>query len=359
MFEMYFAVGVLLASCCTNVIFLEHLIKASPDSGNILLFLQFSFIAIEGFIANRKFGWETRHVPLKNYVVMVLLFFTASATNNMALGFNIPMPLHMIFKSGSLVANMFLGAFLLKRSYSSQKYLSVAFVSLGILICTYVTSVSKATTMSSHSTDASTLIGVIFLTISLIVSAGMGIYQESIAIKYGKHPRETLFYNHALPLPFFLLLVPSIARNLEIFNQSPLEPVPFFTNFLNTVSESVLSFQMNLEIPILWQYVIINVVTQYFCIRSVFYLVTECTSLTVTLLITLRKFISLLFSVLYFQNDFTFYHWIGTSFVFAGSLMYSDIFRIKSSTVTTFNNSKTSKNGISNGYHKNGHTKVD
>ena len=54
-------------------------------------------------------------------------------------------------------------------------------------------------------------------------------------------------------------------------------------------------------------------------------LTTECASLTVTLVITLRKFISLLFSILYFKNPFTVYHWLGTALVFGGTLLFSDI----------------------------------
>ena len=56
-----------------------------------------------------------------------------------------------------------------------------------------------------------------------------------------------------------------------------------------------------------------------------FILTSECTSLTVTLVITLRKFLSLIFSVLYFRNPFTVYHWIGSLFTFTGSLLFSGL----------------------------------
>jgi UDP-xylose/UDP-N-acetylglucosamine transporter B4 len=75
----------------------------------------------------------------------------------------------------------------------------------------------------------------------------------------------------------------------------------------------------------MWAYLICNMITQYFCIRSVFILTTECSSLIVTLVITLRKFISLIFSIIYFQNDFTLYHWIGTAAVFLGTFLFSNI----------------------------------
>lgn len=61
------------------------------------------------------------------------------------------------------------------------------------------------------------------------------------------------------------------------------------------------------------------------CISSVYYLTTECSSLTVTLVITLRKFVSLLFSIVYFSNPFTLLHWLGTILVFVGTLIFTEV----------------------------------
>ena len=63
---------------------------------------------------------------------------------------------------------------------------------------------------------------------------------------------------------------------------------------------------------------------QYVCILSVFLLTAECTSLTVTLLLTLRKFLSLIFSVVYFSNPFTWVLGLGAVLVFGGSTLFSD-----------------------------------
>lgn len=64
---------------------------------------------------------------------------------------------------------------------------------------------------------------------------------------------------------------------------------------------------------------------RYLCISSVYRLCAECSSLTVTLVITLRKFVSLIFSILYFKNPFTIYHWVGTSLVFAGTVIFTEL----------------------------------
>lgn len=47
--------------------------------------------------------------------------------------------------------------------------------------------------------------------------------------------------------------------------------------------------------------------------------------MTVTLVVTLRKFASLIFSIVYFSNPFTIYHWIGTCLVFIGTIIFAEV----------------------------------
>lgn len=82
---------------------------------------------------------------------------------------------------------------------------------------------------------------------------------------------------------------------------------------------------VNIYMPEQWIYLIGNILTQYICISGVYVLTTECSSLTVTLVVTLRKFISLLFSIVYFNNPFTIYHWIGTILVFVGTMIFTEV----------------------------------
>lgn len=72
-------------------------------------------------------------------------------------------------------------------------------------------------------------------------------------------------------------------------------------------------------------YLLCNIITQYVCISSVYVLTAECTSLTVTLVVTLRKFFSILVSVVYFKNEFTLYHWLGTLLVFTGTAIFTEV----------------------------------
>lgn len=77
------------------------------------------------------------------------------------------------------------------------------------------------------------------------------------------------------------------------------------------------------SLPTLWCYLLGNVSTQWVCSRGVFTLIGSTDALTTTLVITLRKFISLVLSIFYFGNPFTLQHWIGSILVFLGTYLYS------------------------------------
>ena len=161
--------------------------------------------------------------------------------------------------------------------------------------------------------------GIALLLASLLIAARMGIYQEVLYRQYGKHPKEALCMTHILPLPGFLFLFGNIWEHTVIATNSAPLNLPF-----------------GLMFPSTWVYLFANCVTQYLCIGSVYVLTTECSSLTVTLVLTLRKFLSLLVSIVYFQNPFTLLHWVGTTFVFLGTVMYGDLIPELIKTVQTF-----------------------
>lgn len=290
--------------------------RLDPGSGNLITFLQFLFIAIHGFIRTAKFGTVKPRIGLKDYLILVSMFFVVSVCNNYAFDFNIPMPLHMIFRAGSLIANMIMGIIILKKSYDFSKYLSVLMITAGILLCTWISGSNVESTQVNPDPEESAVtvffwwtVGITLLTVALFISARMGIYQEVLYKRYGKYPDEALYYTHLLPLPFFLILYKNIWDHIQIANASELYSVPI----------------INTDVPIIWIYLLGNVLTQYLCISSVYVLTTECASLTVTLVVTLRKFVSLLFSIVYFRNPFTLHHWIGTILVFSGTIIFAEV----------------------------------
>uniref|UniRef100_A0A1B6JWF0 Sugar phosphate transporter domain-containing protein n=1 Tax=Homalodisca liturata TaxID=320908 RepID=A0A1B6JWF0_9HEMI len=315
--------------CCSNVVFLELLVKEDPGSGNLITFAQFVFVVVEGFIFTMKFGTKKPKIGILSYTVLVAMFFIVNVFNNYAFDFNVAMPLHMIFRAGSLIANMIMGIIILKKTYVFSKYFSVGLITLGIVICTIISGqdVKKTGPIRADTKPTSEVedffwwtVGIALLTTALFMSARMGIYQEELNKKYGKNPKEALYFTHLLPLPAFALLYNNIYEHFLIALQSDPLDVPYVPIYM----------------PKMIAYLIGNMVTQYMCIGSVYYLTSECSSLTVTLVITLRKFVSLLFSIVYFKNSFTLWHWIGTLMVFTGTLIFTEVpQKLMQSTVST------------------------
>ncbi|XP_065674547.1 UDP-xylose and UDP-N-acetylglucosamine transporter isoform X2 [Hydra vulgaris] len=306
---VYSATFLTFVACATNVIFLEHLVKFSPGCGELVTFAQFLFIASYGFITVAKFGTESPKVPIREYLFAVVLFYGSSISGNLAFECHISMPIQMIFKSGSVMASMALGVLLLKRSYSLTKYVSVAMITIGIGMCLLFSTKDQKNESEPEVNFFTWLWGVFLLTCSLFMGARLGVCQEEIALKYGKYPEESSFYLHALALPGFLFFSKKIYSQASIFTTSEYFELPI----------------VQTGIPVIWLYLAVNVATQFVCIKSVYQLSTEMSSLSVTVVLTLRKFLSLLISIYYFQNPFTIYHWIGSALVFTGTLLFTGV----------------------------------
>ena len=73
--------------------------REEPGAGSIITFFQFLFIAVEGFFFVSNCCQKLSKIPLKSYMVLVGLYFTVSVVNNLAFRFDIPLPLHMIFRA--------------------------------------------------------------------------------------------------------------------------------------------------------------------------------------------------------------------------------------------------------------------
>lgn len=107
---------------------------------------------------------------------------------------------------------MLLGILLLKKRYCLREYLSIIMISAGIFICTMASSnhiksakeqTGNLTNVSTHSNESTAhelieyarwLTGIVMLSVALLLSASMGIIQETLYKTYGKHPSEALYY---------------------------------------------------------------------------------------------------------------------------------------------------------------------
>jgi len=147
------------------------------------------------------------------------------------------------------------------------------------------------------------------LVVALITSSYMAICQEQLYRVHGNYPREAMFYIHAISLPFFAFMGADIYKSAIQFSNGP----------------ALELFGVTFPISELWALLFLSSAFQWVCIKFVYMANAEMDSLSVTLLVTLRKFLSLLVSIVYFGNVFTLQHWLGTALVFGGTMVFSGV----------------------------------
>lgn len=185
-------------------------------------------------------------------------------------------------------------------------------------------------------------VGIGILVSVLVLQSVLSNMQSIASSKYGKAPEESLFYTHTLSVPMFLLAAPTLLEHARLWTasaptgdvvQAYLEAGGYMAAADGSGGAPGLvggayAWALSLAtaplagVPVMWTYVVLNVVSQYVCIVGVYNLNPVADPLTVTMTLTVRKFVSLLLSIWWFDNTFTMPHWVGACMVFGGAVWY-------------------------------------
>ncbi|KAI9199458.1 UAA transporter family-domain-containing protein [Polychytrium aggregatum] len=336
--EWPLALIMIFGGCCSTVVSLEVLIRDHSDSVELITFAQFTFISFMGLLNNIQrtkpgsalpYELQTRHIPLKQYAIMVLLFFMSTLTGNQAMRYPIPMPLNIIFRSGSLLANMLVGWMFFSRRFSSKQVFAIFVVTVGIITTTFASSHASAGAGPGFGFSISFLTGIALMVFSIILSCLLGQVQQATFTTYGKHWRESLFYTHALALPAFVFVLPSILKSIDDFNQSPWVGLLEYSE-LETLTRWSWIWRLlaMVRLPRMWFFLMASTVAQFVCIAGVQKLSSMTSSVAVTLILSVRKLASLIISIYVFSNPFTLLHWLGVAKVIIGTGMYMDLIKM-------------------------------
>ena len=352
---LLFPLFCVFAGCIANTWVFEVLVRKDPGCGELLTMLQFAFTATMAAPGVLDFNLpclsstsstksivslKRRKYPLSYHILLVALYFTVSIINNMAVNYCISVPLHIIIRSGNILSNVVIGYLVFNSKYSPGQVGSVICLTVGIACCTLATASSRSRCCEADSTalrnnatinatveteDASEshdlhrwLQGVGLLLFSLFINSFMGPVQDKMYSKYGRdNGGETLFFTHLLALPLFLISYPAMAASATRLLADP----EVFTVPL-----------LGMEIQASVVYLAVNLITQFVCIKGVYILVARTSSLATTVILSCRKFASIVFNVYIFKTVFTPWHYVGTLMVIAGSLLYATSKRPVSST---------------------------
>lgn len=319
--------------------------------------------------------FKKRRVPLLMWCIFAAQFVFINVLNNAAFRYKISLPLHIILRSAGPVASMCVGYVWKGRNYSQRKVVSVALLFFGVVLAALSDAGAKApvrttgtgtnlqepggtanaTTIHSRSQgehEPSALSqqtpGFILLTLALLLSSIMGIWSDTLYNRYGRTPAiasEQLFYGHVLSLPYFMFQYNTLQQQYAILLDAytaTLTPLQFTHSFPNDVSPlASLLEQLNKSdpgmvmthflspltstfdrIPRPLLLLFLNSSTQIVCISGVHHLSTQTSALTVSIVLNIRKVVSLLLSIWLFGNNLSAGVLFGATLVFAGGGIY-------------------------------------
>jgi UDP-xylose/UDP-N-acetylglucosamine transporter B4 len=287
-------------------------------------------------------GWRNlylkeRSIPLRKWTVYTAYFLAINILNNMAFSYKISIPLHIILRSAGPVTTMAIGRIWGGKRYPTQKVIAVYLLFSGVVVAAISDAMSKqkpttATTASAegqlsplHQTP-----GFALLFSALLLSALMGLYTDemySIHGRSGSVTLETMFYSHAMSLPFFITQAQALSQEFMTITTAKSPNIAFLTKDstlssylppLGPMSTSVIS---SIPLPVILLF--LNALTQMLCILGVNRLSAQSSSLTVSIILNVRKLVSLLLSIWLFGNKLPLGVMAGAAIVFIGGGLYA------------------------------------
>jgi UDP-xylose/UDP-N-acetylglucosamine transporter B4 len=187
-------------------------------------------------------------------------------------------------------------------------------VTTGVILAT----ISATNSLPAHDSSVQQyMTGVVVLTVALILSGLLGMVQDWTYTKFrsegGSPWQESMFYIHFLSLPMFFSVLNNISAHLKVLHASP---------------ALVLLPHVPVLVPKAYLTLGINVFTQVFCAAGANRLTSRVSSLTVTLVLVVRKAVSLILSIAVFGDEGMDVSqklrlWGGAILVFAGTVVYS------------------------------------
>ena len=200
-------------------------------------------------------------------------------------------------------------------------------VTAGVILTTFSASKPHSRAAEVGTLDISLYaVGISILSLALVLSGFMGLIQDWVFAQYiapaeAQSPdatdaswQENMFYLHSLALPLFYFSKEAIST--ELTGMSSSSPI-----LVSLPRSEILA--PGLALPSALGYLILNTCTQLLCVVGVNKLTGRVSSLTVTLILTVRKAVSLLLSVAVYGGQQNMKMWAGAALVFTGTIAYS------------------------------------
>lgn len=208
--------------------------------------------------------------PTTKYIPIGVLYAIIMYINTNAWKYAISLSYQVIIRSCSLLINISIGKLIFGIGCGYKKIIASVCITIGLLLVSW----------ESLDGDESNIwsIGLTIILISMILSAIMGNMQSKLYKEYDCNYNELIFMTHIISLPFYMTDL---------------------TFDLSSMKYGIL---------------------QYMCIKSVYIIHNKTNSYHLTIMLTIRKLISIMISDIYYGTDFSEIRWTGIIMVFISSI---------------------------------------
>lgn len=313
--------------CMSTMVFLEYVLKFSKDSMAMVTFTELVFVLAQSLPSLFDKGkLRPLRCSAKNHAMHAGLWVTMLWFVNYAYGFKIDVPTHTIFRACNIVSSVVIGYLAFNVSYTARQILCVAAVTVGVIFATIgdlsvlcrgidqsqcsLSNMIANLAGEGEGDSGLWIVGIIILILVLILQGLLGHLQRKFHDETGKDAQDQVS-NEFLIISHFVGLIPSLFTWNSIttqwnlmFESPPVDPVYF-------------------PVPFIVCMLVSNNITHSMCIKGVFMLAGRHSPLTVNIVLSVRKFLTVCVSIWWFNNPWTLSHTIAMILVFGGAFFYS------------------------------------
>lgn len=311
-------IGFTISGCCLNVYTFEKLININSEITTLITFSQYLFIFIIISIYLHKVSYWDQNSKNDNkfsfkfnkeFILPILSQVISSYIGNLVFQFNLSMPTHIIFRSSSTAMTIFLGWLFWNKQYEIEKIIGSTLIGIGTILFTLDSKEieENPSIANNEGNNKFKIIGILLLILSTVINSLTSLYKEEIyqnnkkdkdKDKGGKIEwKEVLYYNYLYGLIIYL---------------------PFSNQIIKEFGkiQTIISLKLNLIFLLNW-------ITQLMCIIGVNILVFKISALSLTIVLLIRRFLSLILSIYLFNNSISSIGYIGIINILIGTIIYS------------------------------------
>lgn len=304
------------------IVAMEIVLKGDPKSGNLLTLtavLMVLFQSIPGRLT--RSGLKPLAAPLLSHAKFAILWVSMSVLANYAFAYKISVAIFTLIRSCNIIATVLLGFLVFSQRFSLEQLACVCAVTIGIFLasmgelktlkdCGSGQCQAEPSEAMDSAVDVGTwLIGIGMLAFVQLLQGFLGHVQSTYYRIYKDlAPKnelcdEFLFTSHVIALlPLFFLKDDIMAAAESAWLSEPLPLVP---------------------VPPRVAWLLVNNVSQIICLKGVFRTSATVSPLALTIILSVRKFLSVVVSIMLFSNPWTIQHSFATVLIFGGAFAYS------------------------------------